>query len=168
MGSSQLFCTLQCQGPCPRSHQVWWHEGNCKFVFSYVAHFHKGILIHMPGIAERRTTFWCIWRESFNEAGTCCKKGGGNVWTSENKAARSTQVSFVYSCWEEEFWCLWLVILIFVDLCSIFFSSHHCCYRSSLQGLGRRNALLNLGLLHSVWHHHQELMISTLPTSCSR
>jgi hypothetical protein len=42
---------------------------------------------------------------------------------------------------------------------------HHCCYRSSLQGLGRGNALLNLGSLHSAWHQ-QELMISTLPTSC--
>lgn len=74
------------------------------------------LLTHLVDIAESRKPFWCIWRESFNETGTCHKKGWGHVRTSKNEAPWSTKVSLVCPCWEEKFWCLWLVILLAVNL----------------------------------------------------
>lgn len=65
-------------------------KGIVSLFSQFLAHFPKCILIDMFGIAECRTTFQCIWRESFYEAGTSCKKGWGHVWTSENKASWST------------------------------------------------------------------------------
>ena len=67
------------------------------------------VLIYLFGIADGWSTFRCIWWEPFNETVTSCKKGWRHVWTSENQASWSTQVSFVCSSWKEEFWYLWLV-----------------------------------------------------------
>ena len=67
------------------------------------------VLIYLFGVTDGWSTFRCNWLESFNETVTCCNKGRRHVWTSQNQASWSTQVSSVCCSWKKEFWYLWLV-----------------------------------------------------------